>query len=162
MSQGDFPSAKTWLASEIKLAGDDAEVLVSMASMLLVLADEGHLEFSDAFDYAVNCLLHAIDIDPSDADAHYYLGCANAMDGRDEDAIEFFTHALEINPQHVLAIRDSAIVHLAMRQLNDAADVIDRGFLTVGNHPEFKKIRSKIRRSQIAQQLANLFGKSKR
>jgi superkiller protein 3 len=162
MAQEDFQAAKTFLVSEVKLAADNAEALVSMASMFLVLAEQSHIKLSDAFDYAVNCLLRATDIDPCDADAQYYLGLANAMDGRFEDAVEFFSHALDIHPQHVLAIRDLAITHLAMNQLNEASDTIDKGVVVVGDRSELKTIRSKIRRAQIARQLADLFHPSRR
>jgi tetratricopeptide (TPR) repeat protein len=160
LAQGDIQAAKTYLASEAKLAGDDADVLVSMASMFLVIAGQspGEPDRDEALDYAANCLLRAIDIDPSDADAYYYLGLANAMKGEFEDAAEFFTHALDINPLHVLAIRDSAIVYLAMQRLDEAAQIVERGSVVVGDHPQLKSIRRKVRRSQIARQLADLFG----
>jgi tetratricopeptide (TPR) repeat protein len=160
LQQGDIEGAKTYLASELKLA-DDANVLVSMASMFLVLAAQPHVDSADAIDYAINCLLRAMDIDPSDADTHYYLGLANAMNGRLEDAAEFFTQVLDINPQHVLAIRDLAGLCLAARRIDEAAKVIERGVQLVGDHPELKDVRRKIRRSQITRQLADLFGKGK-
>jgi len=159
---GELDKAKTMLASEIKLAGDNADVLVSMASMFLIMAEKADgEERDDALDYAANCLLHALDIDSDDADAHYYLGLANVIKGRPEDAVEFFTHAMEINPHHVLAIRDSAVVYLEMNRLADAAETLERGALIVGDHPQFKDIRSKVRRSQITKQLADLFGHKK-
>jgi tetratricopeptide (TPR) repeat protein len=143
------------------LTGDDATVLVSMASMFLAIAAQAHVKSTDAVDYAINCLLRAIDIDPCDADAHYYLGIANAINGRLEDAAEFFTQVLDINPQHVPAIRDLTDVYLAMRRLSEAAEIIGRGVQLIGDHPELKDIRRKVRRSQIARQLAELFGKSR-
>jgi tetratricopeptide (TPR) repeat protein len=190
LEKGELQKARTYLASEIKLAAEDSEVLVSMASMFLVIAskvpstqrndstlsttlktgsltsggpgqaDDGE-DKNESIDYAVSCLLHAIDVDPGDANAHYYLGLANAMTGRLEDAAEFFTQVLDMNPQHVLAIRDLATVYLASRHIEEAANVIDRGVRLVGDHSELKNIRSKIRRAQIARQLADLFGKSR-
>jgi len=162
LSQGDFQAAKTYLASEAKLAGDDAGVLVSMASEFLVIAAQSHGKSTDAFDYAINCLLRAIDVDPCDANAHYYLGLANAINGRLDDAGEFFTQVLDINPQHVLAIRGLAGVYLAMHRPNEAAKVLESGSLHIGDHSELKQIRRKIRRSQIVQQLTDLFGHNKR
>ena len=50
---GEFEKAKTMLASEIKLAGDNADVLVSMASMFLIMAEEADgEEKDDILDYA--------------------------------------------------------------------------------------------------------------
>ena len=40
LERGDIEKAKTFLVSEIKLASDDADVLVSMASMFLVIAEK--------------------------------------------------------------------------------------------------------------------------
>ena len=163
IERGELEKARAYLASEIKLASDDADVLVSMASMFLAIAEaasEGD-DKDKALDNGANCLLRAIDIDPCIADAYYYLGVANGMKGELEDAAEFFTHALDINPQHVLAIRDAAAVCLAMHRPAEAAKIIDKGILAAGDNPQLKDIRRKIRRSQFTQQLAGLFGKSK-
>jgi superkiller protein 3 len=158
----EFQKAKTYLASEMKLASDDANVLVSMASMFLIIADETDgEEKDDSLDCAAHCLLRALDIDPHDADAHYYLGLANVIKGRLEDAVEFFTCALEINPQHVLAIRDLAVVYLEMNRLADATETLERGTLIVGDHQQLKDVRRKVRRSQITKQLTDLFGHKK-
>ncbi len=163
LERGDIEKAKTFLTSEIKLASDDADVLVSMASMFLMIAEKTEGEDKDdTLDYAANCLLRALDIDSSDADAHYYLGLANAIKGRLDDAIEFFTCAMEINPQHILAIRDSAVVYLALNRLADATETIERGTLIMGDHPQLKDIRRKVRRSQITKQLADLFHPSQK
>ena len=89
------------------------------------------------------------------------MGLANALNGRLDDAAEFFTEALDINPQHVLAIRDLAFVYSALHKLKEASEILDRGIKFVGDNPELKTIRRKIRRSQIARQLADLFGHKK-
>ena len=83
----------------------------------------------------------------------------NAMNGRLDDAAEFFTQTLEINPQHVLAIRDLASAYIGMQRPDEAAKVLESGSLQVGDHPELKQIRRKVRRAQIARQLANIFSK---
>ena len=97
----------------------------------------------------------------NDDDAYYYLGLAHAMKGDFEDAAEFFAHALDINPHYVQAIRDSAEVLLAMHQLEDATEIIERGVLLLGDHQELKDIRRRVRRAQITRQLADLFGRGK-
>jgi hypothetical protein len=48
-----------------------------------------------------------------------------------------------------------------MNRLADAAETLERGALVVGDHLEFKDIRSRVRRSQITQQLADLFSHKK-
>ena len=60
LERGDIEKAKTFLTSEIKLASDDADVLVSMASMFLMIAEKTEGEDKDdTLDYAANCLLRA-------------------------------------------------------------------------------------------------------
>jgi tetratricopeptide (TPR) repeat protein len=163
LERGEFQKAKTLLASEIKLACDDADVLVSMASMFLAIAEKTQADDRDeSLNYAANCLLRAIDIDSNDDDAYYYLGLAHVMKNDFEDAAEFFAHALDINPHYVQAIRDSAAVYMAMHQPDDAAKILERGVLLLGDHQELKDIRRKVRRAQITRQLADLFGKGKR
>jgi len=157
---GNTEDAKTYLASEMKLADGDAEVLVSMASMFLSMMAQTGDKTDDGLDLAANCLLHATDLDPANADAFYYLGLANALNDRLDDACEFFSQALEINPQHLAAIRDSAIVLFEMNRIKEASRIIEDSDKFVGSdNPELKDIRKKIRRAQITHQLAGLFGK---
>jgi hypothetical protein len=60
-----------------------------------------------------------------------------------------------------LAIRDSAVVYLAMNRIKEATETLERGTLIVGDHQHLKDIRRKVRRSQITKQLADLFGHKK-
>ncbi len=76
---------KIYLLSELGLGPEDADALVSMASMSLAIGD---LELS------THCLLRAVDIDRANADAHYYLGVVTANRGWLEEAVEFLTQAL--------------------------------------------------------------------
>jgi hypothetical protein len=46
-----------------------------------------------------------------------------------------------------------------MNRPNEAGKVLESGSLHVGDHYELKQVRRKMRRSQIAQQLADLFGR---
>jgi len=159
--RNDIQSAKTYLASEIKLAMDDADVLVSMASMFLVFAAQPQVDSDEAIDYALHFLLRAIDIDSCSADAYYYLGLANAIKGRLEEASELFAQALGINPEHVPAIRDSAAVCLAMHRIEDAAEIVEKGSKAIGDNPQLKAIRRRVRRSQVTRQLTDLLGRIK-
>ena len=65
-------------------------------------------------------------MDSSNADAYYYLGLVSTTKGLFEQAAEFFSHTLDINSEHVGALRDSAVVYLTMGRCADAAERIKR------------------------------------
>jgi len=107
ITAGQTDKALSYLISEVKLAPEDPDILVSMASMFLYLcaeASEQPAADSPHFDYATHCLLRAVDTGVPIADAHYYLGVVSAMRGDLENAVEFFGHALDIHPEHVRGV----------------------------------------------------------
>ena len=128
--------AKSYLVSELKLALEDAETLVSMGSMFLTIGDLG---------CATHCLLRAIDIDSANADAYYYLGLASTLKEEFEEAAELFTHTLDIRSEHIPTLRDSAFVYLAMGKLNDATKRINKARSLAGDSIEIKTLDRQIR-----------------
>ena len=96
---------------------DDANTLVSMASMFLAIEDP---------DYASQCLLRAVGLDMRSPDAYYYLGVSAANKGQFADAERFFSRALELDHNHIGALRDSAFTFLAANQASSAAARITR------------------------------------
>ena len=75
-------------------------------------------------ELAAQCLLSAANLDFSNAEAYYYLGLTSAKKGMLEDAIEFFSHTLDIEPDHLRALRDCAFVYMAMDRPEDAVEKI--------------------------------------
>jgi len=149
--------AKDFLIPEMKLASEDVDVLVSMGSMFLIIGEYYH---------AANCFLRAIDIDCAGADAYYYLGLANALDGRLDDAAEFLGHTLDLRPNDIFAIRDSAIVCLAMGRMTEAAARIKRAIDLVQNRPDrqgdysqLKAIERDIQLAQKGEQVKDFLGR---
>ncbi len=100
-------------------------------------------------DYATQCLLQAVDIDRANADAYYYLGVVRAIKGALGDAAEFFAHALDISNGHVSALRDSAIVYLAMGRLADATERIKKARSLAGNDSQLKALRWRVSLAQL-------------
>ena len=111
MIKGKKKKAHSLLTAEMQLEISDADVLVSIGSMLLAAED---------FNSAVTCLLKAVTLGSADGNAYYYLGLANALKGHLAEAARFFAHTLDIRPEHVLALKDSAVVCLAMGRVDDA------------------------------------------
>ncbi len=152
--------AKDYLLAELRVSSVDADVLVSMGSMFLAIGD---------LDYATHCLLRAVDIDSANADGYYYLGLVSAIKGAFEDAVEFFAHALDIRPEDVSALRDSAAIYLAMGRLADAAErikkarslAVDDSFAEFTLEPsegledrsQLKAIESRVWLAQITEQI---------
>jgi len=130
---------KIYLLSELGLGPEDADALVSMASMSLAIGD---LELS------THCLLRAVDIDRANADAHYYLGVVTANRGRLEEAVEFLTQALEVKPDHIPALKDLACLYQAMGRLAEASETIDRAKTLAGDDANLKTLARRIRLAQ--------------
>jgi tetratricopeptide (TPR) repeat protein len=105
--------------------------------------------------YAAHCLLRAVDLDCTNADAYYYLGVVSAMKGQFEDAAEFFAHTLDIKSDYVPALRDSASVYLAMDKLTDAAERIRKARALDGNDQQLKRLERTIILARIRGRVMN-------
>ncbi|MBN1392451.1 MAG: tetratricopeptide repeat protein [Sedimentisphaerales bacterium] len=144
---GQTKEARDHLVSEMKLAPEDTEILVSIGSMFIEAGD---------MDYAMHCLLKAADIDCSNADAYYYLGVVSAVKGRFKDSLEFFGHALDIKPRDVRALRDSAVVYLGMGRLAEAADRIKKALILAGDDSQLRMLDRRIRMAQAAARVTEI------
>ncbi|MGA1979383.1 MAG: tetratricopeptide repeat protein [Sedimentisphaerales bacterium] len=143
---GKKEEARGHLVSEVKLAPEDTDILVSMGSMFLRIGD---------MDYATHCLLKVIDIDCANADAYYYLGLVSAIKGRFEEAVEFFGNALDIKPGDVRALRDSAVVYLGMGRLTDAVERIKKALVLAGEDPYLRMLDRRVRVVQATGRIAD-------
>ncbi len=128
--------ARSYLVTEMKLALEDGDTLVSMGSMFLTLGDIG---------CATHCLLRAIDNNTTGADAYYYLGLASAMRKEYEEALELFSHALDINSEHVPALKDSAMIYLLMNSFYDAEQRIKKARSISPDDSQIKSLDKKIK-----------------
>ncbi len=146
LMRGKPEEARNHLVSEVKLASEDTDILVSMGSMFLGVGD---------MNYATHCLLRVIDIDCANADAYYYLGLVSTIKGRFEDALEFFGHALDIRPTDVYALRNSAIVYLKMGRLTKAAERIKKALDLAGDDSQLKALDRRVRLVQATGRIAD-------
>jgi tetratricopeptide (TPR) repeat protein len=144
--QWAWPSAQHGLATGLApLPGDS-------------LRHKQYSSFADSdLDYATNCLLRAVDIDPTNADAYYYLGLVSVLKGRLEDAAEFFFQALDINDKHIAALRDSALVYLLMGELVKAHERINKAKALAGNYYKIETLHCRIWFTEKRQKLRDFF-----
>jgi tetratricopeptide (TPR) repeat protein len=138
--------ARAYLVSELKLALEDTDTLVSMGSMFLAIGDLG---------CATHCLLRAVDIDYANADAYYYLGVISVTKGEFEDAAELFAHTLDIKSEHIPTLRDSASVCLTMGKLTEAAERISKARALDGEDPQLKRIERAIFLARLRQRIVS-------
>ena len=75
-------------------------------------------------DHAIHCLLRATNLDTTNTDAFYYLGVTAANKGHLDDAVQFFSHALDLDSEHIGALRDSAFTYVAAGRIEKAAERI--------------------------------------
>ena len=152
LMRGLWKEAANFLVSELKLGPEDVDTLVSMGSMFLTIGD---------LDYATHCMMRAIDIDCAHAQAYYYLGLVSAAKGQFEEAAEFFAHTLDISPEHISALRDSAVVYLAMGRLADAARRIKKALPLADDDPQLKTLGRRVRLLQATERIRDFLSRLK-
>ena len=140
MMKTEKSQAGSYLAAELALDIEDANTLVSMASMFLTLDD---------VDRGINCLLRALNMDKGNAEAYYYLGLAHISKIRLETAEEFFLQSLDINPRHVGALKASAHVNVAMGRPDIAAVRIAQARALSPNDRELVAFARRLQLSKI-------------
>jgi tetratricopeptide (TPR) repeat protein len=93
----------------LKLRKDDSEALTFKADAVLELHEP---------QWAINLCLEVLNLDPGNAHALYQMACANAMLGRNDEAIAYLKRAIEQNESYAAdAARDPAFEPL--RGLDD-------------------------------------------
>lgn len=93
----------------LKLRKDDSEALTFKADAVLELHEP---------QWAINLCLEVLNLDPGNAHALYQMACANAMLGRNDEAIAYLKRAIEQNESYAAdAARDPAFESL--RGLDD-------------------------------------------
>lgn len=148
---GNDDEAKAYLLSEMQLAQEDADALVSIGSIFLTLK---------MFGLSENCFLRAIELDRINCDAYYYLGITNAENESFDGAIEFFNHVLDIQPEHVGALTDSALVYLAQDRLAESCEMLKR-VLFLEKNLRLKLLYGKIKLIQAVRWFGRFLRRSK-
>jgi tetratricopeptide (TPR) repeat protein len=107
----------------------------------------------DDLAQAMHCLMRAIEVDDTNADAYYYLGIVSALQGNCKNAAELFAHGLDIRGEHVPTLRDSASVCLAMGRLTDADARIKKARSLDAGDVQLKKIERAIALARTKQRI---------
>ena len=142
--------ARTHLIAELDREIEDANTLVSMASMFLTITDP---------ERATQCLLRAVGLDMRSADAYHYLGVCAANKGQLGDAERFLSRALELNRNHTGALRDSAYTYLADNQPQKATERIARARALLPNDCELRMLDHSIRLILLVGRITRFFGR---
>jgi tetratricopeptide (TPR) repeat protein len=138
---------KTHLLAELDHEIEDANTLISMASMFLTIEDSEH---------ATQCLLRAVGLDMRSADAYHYLGVSAANKGQLVDAERFLAHALDLDPNHTGALRDSAYTYLADGHAEKAAERIASARALLPDDCELRMLDHSVRLILLADRMGGL------
>ncbi len=142
--------ARTCLLAELELDIEEAGTLISMGSMFLNLGDN---------DNAIGCLLRATNLDMTNPDAHYYLGVGAANKGHLNDAAQFFAHALDLDPEHLGALRDSAFTYVAAGQMDRAAERVRRARTLLPSDSRLRTLDYSLRLIRLTRRITNALRK---
>jgi tetratricopeptide (TPR) repeat protein len=100
---------------------------------------------SSDLDHASHCLMRAVEVDPTNPDAYYYLGVICTLKEQFHEAEGFFSQVLQTKPDHLWALRDSASLYLHQGRLPEAADRIRQARAHKGDDPSIRKLARRIR-----------------
>lgn len=142
--------AERWFRTAIKLKPDHVQARLNLARVAIFRAQAAQLMIdhattqpaagattqvaspmpttrpADFYAQALDLYHQAIDIEPRDADAQYYL--AHLLDGlgRSEEAVEHYQAALDAYPRHAAALETLAARALQKNQYADASGYLQR------------------------------------
>ncbi len=159
--------ARAYLISELRNTTDHPQVLTSLGSMFLAVAEvdeippapSQHAEqervsssraTNSDLDRATHCLLRAVELDESSADSYHYLGLISALRGLLRDAQEFFLHALSIDPDHVQALHAAACAAFQLERFDEAEEYLNRAWAANPEDADLKHLRQQIQRRSRA------------
>ncbi len=148
LMNGNEKEAKVQLIEELILEPDSSAVLISMGTMFLQIGDS-HL--------AKRCLLQAVDIDCTNAEAYYQLAVVNVLNNRLADAAELFSHTLDLCSEHIGALRDSTLIYLAMGRFSKAGNRLSKLSKLVPKSYQLHRLYLKIHLGRIRKKLDNFF-----
>jgi tetratricopeptide (TPR) repeat protein len=99
---------------------------------------------SDRVDEAVEALLGGLEKNPGSDLLHYYLGKAHERKGRAEDAIEYYEHAVDINPEFEDALVCLATLYERGGMRRKSVEIWQRVLSTTSDASARERIKSRI------------------
>ncbi len=126
-----------WVAqSRIYLLFEESDKALATARQAFALDDENQpalnalgraLDWTGAYEEAVEILVEALTLNPHDADTLAILGEVYADVGNWGQADLYLSQALEADPQHVLAWRNRALLFERQGLYREAVEALDEG-----------------------------------
>ena len=92
-------------------------------------------------------------------DAHYYLGVGAANKGHLNDATQFFAHALDLDPEHLSALRDSAFTYVAAGRMDKAAERVKRARTLLPKDCQLRTLDYSLRVLRLTRRITNTLRK---
>ena len=105
LKEGQKEKAFELLLGELELELQDGQLLMSIGTMMIQLSRN---------DYASHCFLKVADLEPSNAANYCLLGQTLAMQGNFQDALDFFEHAIKLDPKNIAALKNATLASLAI------------------------------------------------
>ena len=148
LENGCNEQAHKYLISELDLDIEDADVLLSVGSMLMQLKD---------YDSATDCFLRIVDVDTSNHQAFYKLGMSLAIQQQFEGALQFFEHAIRLGNTTPELFANTAYLYLDSRQTDLAARTIKHALEIDPANKCFIRLSRMINNSKTVEKTADRF-----
>ena len=112
---GDLPKAEMGFKAAL---GVDPEHLKSLVNLSRVLIEQ------KKYDDARDTLMQAGDLEPNSNEVHRLLGRAYHAQGRKEDAIDAYRHAIELDDEDVWSMNNLALLFLEEKRAEEAMPLL--------------------------------------
>jgi tetratricopeptide (TPR) repeat protein len=112
---GDRPKAEKAFNAAL---GVDPDHLKSLVNLSRVLIEQKR------YDDALNTLMRAGDIEPTSNEVHRLLGRAYHAQGKTDDAVDAYRHAIELDEKDVWSMNNLALLFLEQKRAEEAMPLL--------------------------------------
>jgi tetratricopeptide (TPR) repeat protein len=112
---GDLPKAEKAFHAALGIDPDHLKSLVNLSRVLIE---------QKRYDDALNTLMRAGDIEPTSNEVHRLMGRAYHAQGKTDDAVDAYRHAIELDEKDVWSMNNLALLFLEQKRADEAMPLL--------------------------------------
>ena len=106
---------------------------------------------SSRFSEAIDAYEKALALEPKNADVRVDLGTCYRNTGKPDMAVKEYRKALEVNPQHMHALKNMGIVYAYdLRDSKEAVKAFEKALSIAPNDPDAERLKQEIQKLKAA------------